>query len=372
VHVPLNNTKRQYLAMTDEIDAAVRATMASGWYIMGDEHNYFEEEFAAYCQRSFAVAVGNGTDALEIALRVVGCGPGDEVITAANAGGYSTTACLLVGATPVFADVDAESLTLSPDSVAEALGPRTKAIVATHLYGKMADVDGIRRVASERAIALIEDCAQAHGASVGGRRAGSLGNLGVFSFYPTKNLGTMGDGGAIVTQNPEYAQTARLLRQYGWSEKYRSVIPGGRNSRLDELHAAILRKKLPYLDGWNERRRAIVARYREAASGTDLLFCHRPDTDYVAHLCVARHPQRDRVKKYLEERGVGIGVHYPIPDHRQESLRGRMWRSVGLPVTERAAGEILTVPCFAEMTDGEIDYVCEVLRELSNGRLGHA
>jgi dTDP-3-amino-2,3,6-trideoxy-4-keto-D-glucose/dTDP-3-amino-3,4,6-trideoxy-alpha-D-glucose/dTDP-2,6-dideoxy-D-kanosamine transaminase len=365
MRVPLNDTKRQYLAMADEIDATVRATMAGGWYVMGEEHNRFEAEFAAYCHRPFAVAVGNGTDALEIALRTIGCRAGDEVVAVANAGGYATTAIVLVGATPVFVDVDASSLTMSPDSVAEALSARTKAVVVTHLYGKMADVAGVQQAVAGRQIAVIEDCAQAHGAVWETRRAGSLGDLGAFSFYPTKNLGAMGDGGAIVTERPEYAERARMLRQYGWSEKYQAVLAEGRNSRLDELHAAILRKKLPYLDGWNQRRREIVARYRDAAAGSPLRFVHHPASDYVAHLCVALHPDRDGLKQRLEERGIGAAVHYPIPDHRQESLRGRCWRAVDLPTTERVVREILTFPCFAEMTDSEIDYVCRAIRELS-------
>jgi dTDP-3-amino-2,3,6-trideoxy-4-keto-D-glucose/dTDP-3-amino-3,4,6-trideoxy-alpha-D-glucose/dTDP-2,6-dideoxy-D-kanosamine transaminase len=365
MRVPLNDTKRQYLAMADEIDVAVRATMAGGWYVMGEEHNRFEAEFATYCHRPFAVAVGNGTDALEIALRAIGCRAGDEVITVANAGGYATTAIVLVGATPVFVDVAASSLTMSPDSVAQALGARTKAVVVTHLYGKMADVAGVQQAIAGRQIAVIEDCAQAHGAVSENRKAGSMGDMGAFSFYPTKNLGALGDGGAIVTERPEYAERARMLRQYGWSEKYQAVLPEGRNSRLDELHAAILRKKLPHLDGWNQRRREIVARYRDAATGTPLRFVHRPASDYVAHLCVALHPDRDALKKRLEEKGIGAAVHYPIPDHRQESLRDRSWRAVDLPNTERAVSEILTFPCFAEMTDSEIDYVCWAIRELS-------
>jgi dTDP-4-amino-4,6-dideoxygalactose transaminase len=364
MRVPLNDTKRQYLAMADEIDAAVRATFASGWYVMGDQHNQFEAEFAAHCRRQFAVAVANGTDALEIALRVVGCQSGDEVITVANAGGYATTACVLVGATPVYADVDPSTLTISPDSAAQALSPRTKAVVATHLYGKMADVAGLRQVLAGRNIAVIEDCAQAHGAIRDGCPAGSLADLAAFSFYPTKNLGTVGDGGAIVTERPDFADRARMLRQYGWAEKYRAVLPHGRNSRLDELHAAILRKKLPHLARWNQRRRDVVARYRDAATSSNLHFVHQPGPDYVAHICVARHPDRDTLRKRLDERGVATAVHYPIPDHRQESMRGRPWRAIDLPNTEHAVDEILTLPCFPEMTDNEIEYVCDAIREL--------
>ena len=365
MQVPLNDLKRQYLAVAAEVEAAVRATMARGWYVMGPEHDEFEREFAAYCQRRHAILVANGTDALEIALRTVGCRAGDEVITVANAGGYTTTACILIGATPVFADVDPATLTISPDSVAAALSPQTKAIVVVHLYGKMADVAGVKRAVAGRDIPIIEDCAQAHGAMFAGRRAGSLGDLAAFSFYPTKNLGAMGDAGAIVTDHPDHARRARMLRQYGWAEKYRAVLPEGRNSRLDELQAAILRRKLPRLDVWNERRRAIVGRYRDAAAGAALRLIHDPQPDFVAHLCVARHPKRDRLRQRFKERGIDTAIHYPIPDHRQESLAGRTWRMVDLRATEEAGREILTLPCFAEMTPSEIDYVCDAIRALS-------
>ncbi len=361
MRVPLNDARRQYVALAGEIQAAVRETLESGWYIMGREHDQFEIQWAAYCQCSFAVGLANGTDALEIALRAVGCREGDEVITAANAGGYATSACRILGAVPVYADID-RSLTVSPASVAEALGPRTKAVVVTHLYGKMADVEGVRAVLAGRDIPILEDCAQSHGAMRGGRRAGSLGALAAFSFYPTKNLGALGDGGAIVTDNADYARRARMLRQYGWAEKYHAALPGGRNSRLDELQAAILRRKLPHLDAWNERRRAIVGRYREAAAGTGLRLPHVPGPDFVAHLCVGRHARRDEVRRRLQERGIATAVHYPTPDHRQPAMAGQAWRAVGLAETEAAQGEILTLPCFPEMTPSEIDYVCDAIR----------
>jgi dTDP-4-amino-4,6-dideoxygalactose transaminase len=360
--VPLNDTRRQYSDLAEELDEAVRRVMAGGWYILGREHDAFEEELAAYCQTSHAVAVANGTDALELSLRALGCGPGDEVITAANAGGYTTTACLLVGVTPVFADIDPDSLEISPASVAEALTGRTKAVVVTHLYGKMADIEGVQRAVAGRGIRIIEDCAQAHGAMRGGERAGSFGDLAAFSFYPTKNLGAMGDGGAIVTDCAELADRLRQLRQYGWDEKYHAAIAGGRNSRMDEIQAAILRRKLPRLDHWNERRRAIVTQYRHAAANTSLRIVHEEGSDYVAHLCVARHPDRDGLRRFLEARGVSTAIHYPVPDHRQPSLEGLPWRKADLGVTEAAVDEIVTLPCFAEMTQEEIDHVCDALR----------
>jgi dTDP-4-amino-4,6-dideoxygalactose transaminase len=362
MRVPLNDLRRQSLEHAEELEAAIRRVLDSGWYILGREHDAFERDFAAYCQCREAVAVGNGTDALEIALRGLGCGPGDEVITAANAGGYTTAACLLVGATPVYADVDPHRLTLSPDSVASALRPRTKAVVVTHLYGMLGDVPGVRAAIAGQRVWIVEDCAQAHGGVRDGKRAGSLGDVATFSFYPTKNLGAIGDGGAIVTDDTELAQRLRQLRQYGWSSKYRSTLAGGRNSRLDEMQAAILRVKLPYLDGWNERRRQIAARYGEAVSGTSATLVHTPAGDYVAHLCVLRHPERDRLLRVLEEHGVGAAIHYPLLDTQQPSMANAAWRAVVLRHSEAAQREIVTLPCFAEMTDGEVDYVCETLR----------
>lgn len=361
MRIPLNDIQRQYLALAAELGAAVDATLRSGWYIMGREHDRFEREFAAYCGRSFAVAVANGTDALEIALRTVGCQSGDEVVTAANAGGYTTFACRIVGAVPVYADIDSRTLTLSPAAVRQVLSSRTKAVVATHLYGKMADVPGLATAIAGQGIALIEDCAQAHGAILDGRRAGSLGDVATFSFYPTKNLGALGDGGAIVTGNPEYAERARQLRQYGWCEKYRAVLPYGRNSRLDELQAALLRCKLPHLDRWNARRREIVGRYHQAVRG-ELRLVHAPHTDYVAHLCIARHPGRDAVRQYLDDRGIATAVHYPIADPQQPAMRDQPWRAGDLTAMEAAQREIFTLPCFPEMTDDEVDYVCDALQ----------
>jgi dTDP-4-amino-4,6-dideoxygalactose transaminase len=362
--IPLNDPGRQYRLLAGEIDAAVRDVFCSGWYILGRQHDGFEQEFAAYCGTLHAIAVANGTDALEITLRGLGCGPGDEVITAANAGGYATTACLLVGATPVYVDVHPCTLTISPDSVARVSSERTKAVVVTHLYGMLADVEGVRAAVAPHGIGVIEDCAQAHGAMRHGRRAGTFGDAAAFSFYPTKNLGAMGDGGAIVTNSTELAERFRLLRQYGWTERYRATVPHGRNSRMDELQAAILRKKLPHLDQWNQRRRAIVARYREAAAGTQLRLVHEPGPDYVAHLCVARHPDREEARRHLESRSIATAIHYPVLDHQQPAMADVPWRAVALPETESAQREILTLPCFAEMTEDEVGHVCHAIRSL--------
>lgn len=362
MQVPFNDLKRFYVAMADAMRETLERVASSGWYIMGSEHKAFEYEFAAYCGLPHAVAVANGTDALELALRCVDCGPGDEVITAANAGGYTSTAVLLVGATPVYADIDPDMLTLSPDSVAAALGDRTKAVVVTHLFGQLGDVDAIRRTIGDRPVAVIEDCAQAHGAMAEGRRAGAWGDLGTFSFYPTKNLGGMGDGGAVVCGNDDFAARLRTLRQYGWHDRYKSVTPGGRNSRMDEIQAAVLRMKLPYLDRWNEKRRAIVTRYRTAAEGTPLRIVHVPGLSYVGHLCVALHEERDTLRECFANRGIATAIHYPYLDPYQPAMKNRQWRAVDLSVSQHAVTRIVSLPCFPELTDREIAHVCDVIR----------
>ena len=358
--VPLSDPLREYHLLRDEFDAAYRRVMESGYYIMGREHDQFETELAAYCGVPHCIAVASGTDALELALKATGCGPGSEVITVANAGAYTTLSAIEVGATPVFADIDAETLTISPSSVAAALSDRTRAVVVTHLYGKLADVEGVRAAVGPD-VAIVEDCAQAHGAARGGRRAGSFGDVATFSFYPTKNLGAFGDGGALVTNRDDIAASLRLLRQYGWNRRYHVSVTGGRNSRLDELQAAFLRIKLAALDRMNERRRAVAARCRDAAAGTAIDVVHAPGEDFVAHLLIARHPDRAAVMARLGERGVATSIHYPVADHEQQALAGVQWRTPGLPNTEAAQREIFTLPCFAGMRDDEVDYVCEAL-----------
>ena len=362
MEVPFNDLKRHYAVLADSIDGALRRVASSGWYIMGPEHDSFEREFAAYCGTKHAVAVANGTDALELALRCLDCGPGDEVITVANAGGYATTAIVQVGAVPVFVDVEMTSLTMSPGSLAGAVNEKTRAVVVTHLFGQMVDMAGIRSVLKGRSLFLIEDCAQAHGAMLCGRRAGSLGDIGTFSFYPTKNLGALGDGGAVITNDDEIAGRLRELRQYGWAQRYDARTPRGRNSRMDELQAAILRVKLPLLDQWNEMRRGIASQYMKACEGTALKVVHAASLAYVGHLCVALHPERDAFRERLRSRGIGTAVHYPRLDHEQTALRDLPWRSVELDASKIAVAQILSLPCFPELTQEEIAYVCESLR----------
>jgi dTDP-4-amino-4,6-dideoxygalactose transaminase len=361
MRIPFNDLYRLHQALAEPLGEALRRVAQSGWYILGPEVKRFEKEFAAYVGSSRALALGNGTDALELALRALECGPGDEVITVANAGFYTTSACVLTGAMPVFVDVDEATLTMCPRSLASAIGPRTKAVVVTHLYGQMADMPAILSAIGGRPIRVVEDCAQAHGAMLDGRRAGSFGDLGSFSFYPTKNLGAMGDGGALVSSDGALDAKLRQLRQYGWSEKYHADIPHGRNSRMDEMQAAVLLVKLPLLDGWNERRREIARRYR-APQGTPLRLVHEPSPSYVGHLCIARHPDRDEFRRRMQEAEIETAIHYPRPDHAQLALKSHPWRAMSLATTERATREIVSLPCFPELTDEEIDRVCDAMR----------
>jgi dTDP-4-amino-4,6-dideoxygalactose transaminase len=270
---------------------------------------------------------------------------------------YSTTAILAVGSTPVYADITLETLLIDPDHVQHRITPRTKAIVATHLYGRLCRIEELKAIADKHGIVLVEDCAQAHGAMRGGIRAGAFGTVSCFSFFPTKNLGALGDAGAVVTSDDLVAQSARTLRQYGWSAKYNATTAGGRNSRLDEVQAAILRVKLTELDEWNSKRRSIAGAYLEAANGTPVSLHVSMDDDYVAHLCVTRTPDREAFARHLDQQGVENTVHYPIPDYAQKAVAGRC-EEEPLPRTEAATSAILTLPCFPEMSNEEVSRVC--------------
>jgi len=361
MRIPINDLKRHHEPLAGELAEAVNRVLSRGWYILGPEVEAFEQEFARYCGVEHCAGVANGTDALELALRAVGVRPGAEVATVANAGMYATTAILLAEARPLYIDVDERSMTMSAAALVAALSWETAAVIVTHLYGQMAEVEALREIAREKGVPLIEDCAQAHGAERAGRKSGSWGTLGCFSFYPTKNLGAVGDGGAIVTADASLAAKVRAQRQYGWSGKYRATVAGGRNSRLDEIQAAVLRAQLPYLDGWNARRRAIARIYGEALAGTGLVL-PGGDRDYVAHLYVIRSAGRERIRTTLAAAGIATDVHYPVPDHQQESLRGMAFRRTALPVTEACARQVLTLPCFPEMTDGEAGEVARAVR----------
>jgi aminotransferase EvaB len=351
--IALNDLARHNAPLRAELDAAIARVQDRGWYILGPEVEAFESEFAAYCGARECVAVGNGTDALELALRSLAIGPGDEVATAANAGMYATTAIRAAGATPAYVEIDASTLLMDPAALRVGLTPRTRAMIVTHLYGRVADVDALAGVARESGIALIEDCAQAHGAQGGGGKAGTAGVLGCFSFYPTKNLGALGDAGAVVTSDPELAAKLRALRTYGWGAKYHCTMAGGMNSRMDELQAAVLRVKLPHLDAWNRRRRAIAARYADAIAHPAITLppAAAAGTD-VVHLYVVRVRHRESMRAHLAAAGVATDVHYPVPDHLQPGAGTTP--AQGLARTERACAEVLSLPCYPELSDAEI------------------
>jgi dTDP-4-amino-4,6-dideoxygalactose transaminase len=360
--VPFNDLSRPDPAIAGKLLSELQRVASGGWYALGPEVAAFEKEFGAYSQTRHMIGVANGTDALELALRAAGCGPGDEVILAPNAGFYSTVAARIVGAIPVYVDVAADTLVMDPASVREAVTLATKAVIVTHLYGYMADVRAIRAAIGNPAVWVIEDCAQAHGARLNGEFAGSLGEIGTYSFYPTKNLGAFGDGGAVGTQRDDIAEKLRALRQYGWSEKYISTIPGGRNSRLDEIQAVVLRQKLTRLEEGNRRRRWIVEQYRAAVAGTEATIPHRAEARYVGHLCIALHPRRDAWRKRLADAGVHTAIHYPLLDFDQPSLQGAAFRALDTPVAKRLTAEIVSLPCFPELTDAEVTHVCDALR----------
>jgi dTDP-4-amino-4,6-dideoxygalactose transaminase len=367
LRVPFGDLKRQHDAIRAELDAAVTRVIDSGWYILGPEVRAFEEAFAAFCAARYCIGVANGTEALQLALTALGVGSGDEVITVANAGIYQAITIVAVGARPVFVDVDASSHTMDPAALAAAITPRTRAIMPVHLYGRMADMDAIMAVADRYGIPVIEDCAQAHGATWRGKPAGSIGALGCFSFYPTKNLGALGDGGAIATNDETLAEKVRRLRQYGWERKYYTRDAGGLNSRLDELQAAILTVKLRHLPAWNARRRAIAAQYRTLLADTGLILPEAPpDGDHVYHLYVVHTSARDVLQAGLRDEGIGTDIHYPLPAHRQPTYAS-FAPPGGLPTTERLAQEILSLPMFPELTDNEVHAVAAAVKRALRG-----
>lgn len=357
------NPLAQYLAHKDEIDAAMARALQKGWYILGEEVSTFEAEFASYVGVKHGVGVGSGTDALFLALKACGIGQGDEVITVAHTAVATVSTIEAAGATPVFVDIEPDYFTLDPDKLEPAITNRTKAIVPVHIYGQPANLEAIHEIARRHNLLLIEDCAQAHGARYKGARAGSFGAVACFSFYPTKNLGAFGDGGMLVTNSDELANRARLLREYGWAERYVSSI-AGYNSRLDELQAAILRVKLSHLDTDNQARQALAGKYNTALKDCGIgIPKTRPDIEHAYHLYVIRSQQRNELQSFLRSKGVGALVHYPVPVHRQPAYLGRLPGSEKLPETERAAREILSLPIYPELTEEQLQKVVDEIHE---------
>lgn len=356
-----SNPKANYLAHQEEINAAIARVLDSGWYILGQEVTAFENEFAAYIGVRFAIGVGSGTEALHLALRACDIGAGDEIITVSHTAVATVAAIELCGAIPVLVDIDLNTYTIEPDQIESAITQRTKAIIPVHLYGYPADMESTMSVAHRYELWVIEDCAQSHGAVYKGYKTGGWGDIAAFSFYPTKNLGAIGDGGMVVTDNLELAERVRLLREYGWRQRYISNFPG-LNSRLDELQAAILRVKLYYLDEENRRRQALAKIYDEMLSATSLTLTKCiPGASHVYHQYVVRSEHRDSLREFLQERGVGTLIHYPVPIHRQPAYQGRLRCADSMGNTEEVAREALSLPMYPELTSDQVHYVAEAI-----------
>ena len=363
--VPFTNLAAMAGEVWPSIERDYLACLLGGTYIDGPAVTSFEQEWAAYCGADCAVAVANGTDALELTLTALGVGPGDEVVVPANTFIATAAAVVRAGAVPRFADVSDDTLLMTPYTLTEAITPRTRAVIVVHLFGQVPDMSGILVAAARAGIYVIEDAAQAHGAEWDGRRAGSFGDAACFSFYPGKNLGAFGDGGAVVTSLPDLADRVRTLanhgRSHGASHYEHTCV--GTNSRLDTLQAILLSGKLAFLDTWTQRRIALAARYRELLGGMGLkLTGVAPRARHVYQLFVVRVAGRDEVRAELARRGIQTGVHYPVPCHRQPPLR--QFADRPLPVAERAAGELLSLPMFPHLSEGQVGLVCEALGDV--------
>jgi dTDP-4-amino-4,6-dideoxygalactose transaminase len=359
--IPLIDLRAQYRTIKPEIDAAVATVLESGQYVLGPELAAFEEEFAAYCTTRYAAGVNSGTSALHLALLAAGIGPGDEVITTPFTFVATVAAIRYTGARPVFVDIDPRCFTLDPGRLESVLTPRTRAILPVHLYGQPADMDPIVDCARRHNLVVIEDAAQAHGAEYKGRRAGGLGDISCFSFYPGKNLGAYGEGGAVVTNDPAYHQRVTLLRNWGQVQKYHHQLPGY-NYRLDELQAAILRVKLRYLEGWTAARRAHAAAYDVLLSAVE---AHIPTEQsyarHVYHVYALRSLRREELQHTLHQAGVQTGIHYPVPVHLQPAHADLGYGPGDFPYAEQAAREVLSLPMYAELTDEQIERVVDAI-----------
>jgi dTDP-4-amino-4,6-dideoxygalactose transaminase len=356
MRVPFLDLKPGYLELKQELDAAYERVMQSGWFILGEETRGFEDEFASYCGAGHAVGVGNGLDALHLILRAMDIGPGDEVLVPANTYIATWLAVSYAGATPVPVEPDERTFNLDPARLEAAITPRTRALIAVHLYGQPADMDAIKEVAAPFGLKIIEDAAQAHGTLYKGRRVGGLGDAAGFSFYPGKNLGAFGDGGAVTTNDARLAERVRRLRNYGSQEKYYNETKGF-NSRLDELLAALLRVKLKRLDEWNERRKAVARYYLQALEGTaGLRLPFVPEwADPVWHLFVVEHPDRAGLQEHLSARGIGTLIHYPLPPHLQEAYVELGYGRGSFPISEKMAGEVLSLPMGPHLSQEQAD-----------------
>jgi dTDP-4-amino-4,6-dideoxygalactose transaminase len=374
-HTPIPNTdlKAGYLNYRKEIDSAIRRVLESGWYILGKEVLAFEEEFASWCGAKHCVSVANGTDAIIVGLRALGIGEGDAVFTVSHTAVATVAAIELVGATPVLVDIEPDNFTIDPVKLEAAIreqrakgAARPRAVIGVHIYGNLFDVIAVKKICEREGMKLIEDCAQAHGATLNDQPVGTLADLATFSFYPTKNLGAFGDGGALVTNDGTVATTAAAIRQYGWYERYLSDITG-MNSRLDELQAAILRIRLKHLDEEVAKRRHVAALYDDALRNVVVTPAVRKAGVHAYHLYVIRTPDRTSVAARLKDANIATAVHYPVPIHQQKAYQGRIRiNEGGLPETERAAAEVLSLPMHPFLRDEEVQRVADVLRGIAS------
>jgi dTDP-4-amino-4,6-dideoxygalactose transaminase len=363
VRIPLLDLKAQYHSIKPEIDAAIARVLESGHFVLGADVAAFEEEFAAYCGTTECIALNSGTSALHLALLAAGVGPGDEVITVPFTFIASVAAVGYVGARAVLVDIDPSSFTLDPRALENAITPRTKAILPVHLYGQTADMDPILEVARRNRLIVIDDAAQAHGAKYKGRPAGSLGDIGCFSFYPGKNLGAYGEGGAVTTNNPEYAQTIRTLRDWGQDRKYHHVVRGF-NYRMEAMQGAILRVKLGHLEEWTEARRTHAMEYDELLAGSGLETPKQmPWARHVYHVYTVRTKERDNLQAKLQAEGIQTAVHYPVPAHLQPAFADLGYGVNSFPVAEAASRQVLSLPMYPEFSTEAVAEVCRVVRE---------
>ena len=354
--------KAPYLELKQELDEAIARVVSSGWFIGGDEVDQFEAEYATYCGASHAVALANGLDALHLALLAMNVGPGDEVIVPSNTYIATWLAVSQCGATPIPVEPDECSFNINPSLIEVAITPRTKVILPVHLYGQPADIDPILSIARKHGLHVLEDGAQAHGARYKGQRLGAHGHAVAWSFYPGKNLGAMGDGGAVTTDDPQIADRLRVLRNYGSRVKYVNEVQGY-NSRLDPLQAAVLRVKLAHLDTWNARRSDVARRYQQGLANCGLKLPHVPVWAVpVWHLYVVRHPKRDALQQALTVAGVSTLVHYPIPPHLQQAYSTANWAQGILPLAERMAGDVLSLPMGPAITEADVSSVIEAVQ----------
>ncbi len=362
--IPFLDLTKQYEAIHAELDEAAQRVMKRGWFILGPEVAAFEQEFAAYLGVQHAVGVGSGTEALHIALLALGVGAGDEVITVPNTAVATVAAIEMTGARAVLCDVHPDTMLMDITALERAVTPRTRAVIPVHLFGQSVDLAPLLELARAKNIFVLEDCAQSHGATYRGKRTGAYGDIAAFSFYPTKNLGAYGDGGAIVTNDPALAERVKLVRQYGWRQRYTSDIKG-LNSRLDEMQAAILRVKLKYLDGWNAARRERAALYTELLR-TVTPPCDKAYGQPVYHLYVVQSERRDELAAHLQARGIGTAIQYPYPIHLQPAYANLGYRSGSFPVAERLAREILSLPLYPELSLDDVRAVAEEVNEFDS------